>query len=154
MSLESRNGWNDLYISLGSWPERIIAAINAGNRERDERDFYLCFFVQSHAMIDWLIETGLMKKQEIFGFVYSYDCMKLCIDISNRYKYLTLTRTVKFDAGWEIWIDYERTDSAYSVTANGRTWLLWDLMIECICFWEACTAAFDLSSKSRVFRPS
>jgi hypothetical protein len=52
MSLESRNGWNDLYNSLGTWPERIINAVNTGNRQRDEQDFYLCFFVQSHAMID------------------------------------------------------------------------------------------------------
>jgi hypothetical protein len=153
VSLESRNGWNAIYLTLGAWPERVKDAVSLGNRERDEMDFYLCFFVQSHSMRDWLIKSGLMEKALIDEAIDSYDCMKLCRDISNRYKHLTI-RAPSIDADWEIWIDHERSDNALSITANGKTWLLWELMIECIDFWEACAAAYDLSSKSRVFRPS
>jgi hypothetical protein len=153
MSLESRNGWNELYLTLGAWPERIMDAMRLGNRERDEMDFYLCFFVQSHSMRDWLIKSGLMEKQLIDEFIDSHDCMKLCRDISNRYKHLTI-KAPSIDADWEIWIDHERSDAALSITASGKTWTLWGLMIECISFWEACTAAYDLTSKSRIFRPS
>lgn len=153
MSLESRSGWNELYLALGAWPQRIMDAIRMGNRERDEMDFYLCFFVQCHSMRDWLIKSELMEKQLIDEFIDSYACMKLCCDISNRYKHLTITRP-KIDADWEIWIDHDQTDTALSITASGKTWLLWDLMVECIGFWEACTAAYDLTSKSRTFRPA
>jgi hypothetical protein len=85
MSLESRNGWTDLYYSLGAWPERIMDAKRSGNLERDEMDFYLCFFVQSRSMRDWIIKSGLMERGLIDSFIESYDCMKLCRDISNRY---------------------------------------------------------------------
>lgn len=153
MSLESRTGWNELYSTLGAWPERIMDSVRLGNRTRDELDFYLCFFVQCHSMRDWLIKSRLMEKELIDDFIDSYDCMKLCRDISNRYKHLTI-RAPSVDADWEIWIDYDRPDHALAITASGKTWLLWELMIECISFWEACTAAFSLSSKSQVFRPS
>jgi hypothetical protein len=153
MSLESRNGWNELYLTLGAWPERIMEAVRLGKRDRDELDFYLCFFVQSHSMRDWLIKSELMEKDQIDGFINSYDCMRLCRDISNRYKHLTI-RAPSVDADWEIWIDHDRSDQAFTVTASGNSWLLWDLMMECIGFWEACTAAFNLSAKSRTFRPS
>jgi len=146
VSLESRRGWQDLYLSLGSWPERIMAAVHLGTRERDEIDFYLCFFVQCHSLTDWVVKSELLKKEDINAFVDSYACMRLCADISNRYKHLTITRP-KEDASWEIWVDYDRIDAAVSVTANGKVWLLWDLMMECIDFWEAANSAFNLDKK-------
>ena len=153
MSLESRHGWQDLYLSLGAWPERIMAAVRSGTRERDEIDFYLCFFVQCHSLRDWVVGSGLLNKDDIHDAVDSYPCMRLCADIANRYKHLTITRP-KDDPNWELWINHDRPDAAVSVTANGKVWLLWELMIECIGFWEAASAAYHLDARSKIFRPS
>ncbi len=152
MSLESHHGWQDLYISLGAWPLRIMEAINQGKRERDERDFYLSFFVQCHSLRDWLIKNELLGKDVVDSYIESYDCMKLCRDISNRYKHLSITRP-SVDANWSIWIDDDRPDKALCVTARGRTWLIWDLMMECLSFWEMLAAAHNLNGASKVYRP-
>jgi hypothetical protein len=157
VSLESRYGWSELYLSLGAWPERIMDARRLGNLERDELDFYLCFFNQSHSMRDWIMESRLLSRDEMTSFANSYDCMRFCRDIANRYKHLTIGKPGKakpsYDADWDIWVDHERGDKALSITGAGKTWLVWDLMIECINFWEALEASFDLSGRQVVFRP-
>ena len=152
MRLESRHGWHDLYLSLGAWPERIAQAVHQGNRERDELDFYLCFFVQCHSLRDWVVQHGVVAKAEIDFAIKSYSCMRLCRDIANRYKHLTISKP-SVDANWSIWIDYDRPDHAWSITADGTTWIIWDLMYECLSFWEMAAVAYNIDKQKSIFRP-
>jgi len=153
VSLESHHGWNDLYLSLGAWPERIAEAVNGSNRERDERDFYLSFFVQCHSLRDWSIKSGTLDKELIDKLIQSCDCMVLCRDIANRYKHLKINKP-GMDADWSLWADYDEAGEPLNITAKGKTWLAWDLMIECLSFWEMVAAAYNLGERKRVFRPS
>jgi hypothetical protein len=152
VSLDSRHGWQDLYLSLGTWPYRIAESYHHGNRERDELDFFLCFFVQCHAMRDWAIKSGALSKIDIDLLMESYDCMRLCRDIANRYKHLEISRP-SVDANWSIWVDSNASDGPLCISARGKTWRVWDLMMECINFWEMAAAAYNLGENARVFRP-
>lgn len=152
MSLESQHGWHDLYLALGAWPERILFAANSEHRDRDELDFYLCFFVQCWSLRDWAKESGLISFEEMQPYIDSYDCMKLCRDIANRYKHLTIrASSQKHDKDWSIWEDADGLRRVFMVTARGKSQALWDLMIECIEFWEAITAALEFDGKRAIF---
>lgn len=153
MSLESQFGWHDLRFALGAWPERILSAANGEYRERDERDFYLCFFVQCWALTDWAKESGLIKNEDMQSYVDLCDCMKLCRDIATRYKHLIIRTKQKFDKDWSIWEDTDGPKMVLMLTAGGRSWALWDLMIECIDFWETMAAGLNLDEKQTLFRP-
>lgn len=146
MSIESRYGWHDLRLAMEAWPERICEARRQGNWRRDERDFFLCFFVQCWSLVDWAAKSGAIPYRELSFAWRSRQSMLLCKDIANRYKHLTLDREI-FDKNWSVWLDHDQSPPLYFVTAKGQNFPLWELMVDCISFWEEAAAAFHLDAK-------
>lgn len=117
---------------------------------RDELTFYLCFFIQAYSVRDWLVKQGVMSQSDIDLAIQSDERMCLCRDICNRYKHLIITKP-SLDADWEITrrvINPFADDNEWewTVRAARKTTPLWDLMVECIGFWEALVAAYGLDA--------
>ena len=154
MSLESRLGWHELRFAMEAWPGRIMEARSAGKGERDELDFYLCFFFQCWSLMDWAKESKLIDIDELNLALRGNADMALCRDIATRYKHLTMKQKALVDRDWAIWLDGDGAMPVYLISAQGKDVPLWSLMMNCISFWEAMAAAYNLDRKPRVFRPT
>jgi hypothetical protein len=153
-SAESIFGWEPSYLSLPVWMDRIREAHSSGNRERDELDYYMCFFTQCFSLKDWMVHQGVIDAATINSLFEGHDEMRICRDICNRYKHLTISKP-SIDAHWEI------KRSARPFTDGKWDWIihfgggkrreLWGLMTKCIEFWESCVAAFGLEPKGQRF---
>lgn len=146
-SAESIFGWSQSYLSLGKWPDRIREAVSGPNRKRDELEFYMCFFVQAYSLRDWMIKHNVIGKTEIDALIGDHFEMGLCRDICNRYKHLNIS-SPSVDDRWSVRRCYSFGKSGdeyvWAVIAGNRITNLWDLMIQCISFWEALVAAYGL----------
>jgi hypothetical protein len=144
LSAEKAEGWSRLYLSLADWPDRIREVHRGDNRDRDELTFYLCFFVQSHSLRDWLIKERIAQPSVIDSHIRTDDAMRACRDISNRYKHFVITNP-SIDAEFTI-EKYFYSPDVYDLTVivTGKRFVLWDLMVRCISFWEAFVAAYGL----------
>lgn len=154
-SAESIRGWSQLYLSLGAWPERIREAAQSDHRSRDELEFYLCFFVQCHSLRDWIVRHGVVGQEHVDSALGSYWCMKACRDIANRWKHLIITKP-SLDANWYIQrCEIAPEDYEWKFFGDQQQVNLWDLMHQCLGFWEALVAGFHLEVDDQWFvRPS
>ncbi len=147
-SAEKVRGWSGLYLSLADWPDRIRECHQSPHRLRDELTFYLCFFCQAYSVRDWLSKQQIVKSTEIDSAIRGEPAMQMCRDICNRYKHYSLTNP-SIDANWSIQrrlVDpFSGTnDWEWTIIADQYYVSLWDLMIQCISFWEALVAAYGL----------
>ena len=153
-SAESFFGWEQSYLSLPLWMDRIRDANRSASRMRDELDFYMCFFTQSFYLRDWVVKHGVIDAEAINLLIDGHVEMRICRDISNRYKHLTISKP-SIDAHWEIRrIARPFTDGEWDwiiLFDGGRRVELWDLMVKCISFWEALVAAYGLEPKGQPF---
>ena len=145
-SAESIHGWSQLYLGLPLWAERIREAVRGSNRDRDELEFYLCFFVQCHSLRDWMIHNNAASKSVIQDAVAGDEAMKICRDICNRFKHLNIGNP-SVDARWSIRRSFLPPDNyELVVVANGDVHALWSLMMRCLEFWKVLVAAYDLET--------
>jgi hypothetical protein len=154
LSAESVFGWEQSYLSLPIWMDRIRESHRTGNRNRDELDYYMCFFVQCFSLRDWIIQQGIMDAKAINQLIDGHDEMRICRDICNRYKHLNISQP-SIDAHWMI------KRSARPFTDGEWDWIihfdqgkrveLWNLMTRCIEFWEAFVAANDIEPTKQRF---
>ncbi len=149
-SAEKVRGWSQLYLSLADWPDRIRECHRLQNRERDELTFYLCFFLQSYSIRDWLIKQDIVNRDVLDEAIRSYDEMKMCRDIQNRYKHYVISKP-SIDADWSIQRrvvnPFVSNEWEWTVIAGEHNIALWDLMIKCISFWEMFVASYGLEAE-------
>jgi hypothetical protein len=146
-SAEKNRGWSQLYLSLADWPDRIRECHRSENRMRDELTFFLCFFSQAFSIRDWLKNQKILTEEQLNHAMNGDDAMRICRDICNRYKHYVIHKP-SIDAGWSIQrrvVDpFSSDDWEWTVIADTHNLALWDLMIQCIGFWEALVAAYGL----------
>ena len=156
-SAESVFGWEQSYLSLPLWMDRIRDVHRSGNRKRDELDFYMCFFTQCFSLRDWMVQHGAIDAAAVNSLIDGHDEMRICRDICNRYKHLNISKP-SIDAHFQI------KRSARPFTDGEWDWVihfgggerheLWDLMVKCIGFWEGLVAAYGLEPKGQRFERS
>ena len=146
-STEKVKGWLQLYLSLADWPDRIRESHRSHNRMRDELTFYLCFFAQAYSIRDWLDKQGVVKADELDQAIRGHPEMGICRDICNRYKHYVISKP-SIDADWTIQRrvinPFLGDEWEWTVIADKYNKPLWDLMIDCIGFWEALVASYGL----------
>jgi hypothetical protein len=149
-SADKVRGWSQLYLSLADWPDRIRECHWSENRLRDELTFYLCFFAQAYSLRDWLVKQGVVKSNEIDDAISGEPSMQICRDICNRYKHYVIS-SPSIDADWSIQRrivnPFTSDEWAWTVIADTHHVPLWDLMMQCIGFWEALVAAYGLETQ-------
>ena len=153
LSAESIFGWEQSYLSLPLWADRIREVRHAGNRPRDELDYYMCFFTQCFSLRDWVVKHGIVDACILNDAIDGCDEMRICRDISNRYKHLTITKP-SIDAHWRITRATYSNESEWEWIISfgrGKQYVLWDLMCKCIEFWEAFVAAYHIEPQSQPY---
>lgn len=77
------------------WLERF-REIHSGREHTREPDYYedvvYAFFQNFWSLKDWLINSGALEKTVVEDFFHSGTDMKICRDIANGSKHLTITR--------------------------------------------------------------
>lgn len=73
--------------------------------------------------------------------------MQMCRDICNRYKHYAITNP-SIDADWTIQRrvinPFISNEWEWTIIADRNNKALWDLMMDCISFWEALVASYGL----------
>jgi hypothetical protein len=73
------------------WHRRARIEINAGSA--DAEDFLLAFFQSSYHLRDWLRNSGTATKEELDALISETPALRLCRDVANGSKHLTLKAT-------------------------------------------------------------
>jgi len=101
---------------LNRWYERF-KEIHCGREHtmpsENYKDEVYAFFLNCYHLKDWLIESSAVPAQEVEDFINDCDDLKLCADICNAIKHLSLSRTRTGDQP-------EFTRTHYTVALGGE----------------------------------
>jgi hypothetical protein len=86
------------------WQERVIHAANSGSP--DLEDFVFAFFQNCHHLQEWLLKTSNVDRQDIDALLVSTPQLRVCRDICNGTKHLTLNNA-GVDADFSIGREYD-----------------------------------------------
>jgi hypothetical protein len=143
-SLENIYSWKSQYERIKRWERRLITY--ASDNEHDPLDFYIAFFQSCYHMRDWLIKSGAMERDRIDELISSNTNMRLCRDICNRSKHLTLDRPASVDPRFSIVVEYRGRSApmALVIVADYQKFELAGVVAGCVAFWEALVRDHDL----------
>lgn len=138
---------------LRRWRKRLedifqhkYTTLNKPENDEDNRDFIYAFFLNCYHLKDWVIQSGLIKKELVYDFVESNKDMKICRDICNGVKHFKVKNP-------SINPDVSRTlhSSVYSIAFNNAEpeikpvyWIVpekhpvdaFGLAVNCFYLWE------------------
>ncbi|WP_107356376.1 hypothetical protein [Rhodopseudomonas palustris] len=126
--------WRSQFHRLQRWFARLAPEEKITDIEK--LDYYLAFFLNCYAMRDWLIQSRAISKADIDRLIFADDSMRLCRDICNRSKHLSL-KDASFDAYFQIsreYIHHDETTRWFIIAASEKR-DLWDLASACMNFW-------------------
>jgi hypothetical protein len=89
-------------LDAGSFQERL--------------DFFLAFFLNCYALRDWFINSNSISQTEMDELIKSDEAMRLCRDICNRSKHLTLNRPASTEPNFSIGREYNPSGDRFFVT--------------------------------------
>lgn len=130
-SAENILRWRSQFHRVGLAPDEAISDI-------EKLDFFLAFFMNCYALRDWFIQSRAVPKSEMDRLVFADGSMRLCRDICNRSKHLSLTRDPSVDAHYQIAREYDHYDKTarWFILAAGTKRDLFDLASGCMDFWR------------------
>lgn len=143
-SLESLHGWRSQYERIYRWHGKL--------KTEGDLDSYISFFVNCHALKDWLEQCGEFAKGELDALMDGDWYMSLCRDLCNRSKHLVIDRRVSVDRNWSICLEYRGADnpSEMVVLAGGKKVDLAVLPGACLAFWKRVLAERGLLDSDTV----
>jgi len=138
-SMENIGGWRSQFDRMARWHQRISCSSAGPNSDQDRLDFYLSFFQSCYALRDWLVESGVIAKDEMDPLIQTDRSMRLCRDVCNRSKHFRLRRTPSVDGDFSILREYqgENSPSSLAIIAGEEKRDLWDVAEGCFRFWHA-----------------
>lgn len=141
--------WEEQFKIMKRWFYRLRGKkdfLGDGGKEFYKDDFYLAFFNVCNNFKEWIIKEKVAKKEEIDHLVLENDELKLCREIANFTKHVTLFKT-HFDpdtkvVGTMIYIVTE-TGSSYMTSTlkinspkrNLETFDAFKLVEKCLNIW-------------------
>lgn len=108
---------------------KILNEIRVSNSSEDEADYQVdciyAFFINCYHLKDWLLHSKVVDKSKINGFIKKNKEMKICRDICNGIKHLSLTNpsighNIKCDCGWHGVTLHREYDSFQEVLKNAN----------------------------------
>lgn len=108
---------------------RILNEIKVSNASEDKTDYQVdciySFFINCFHLKDWLIHSKVISKDTVNKFINNHKEMKVCRDICNGVKHLSLTdpsigKDVKCDCGFHGVFLHREYDSYQEVLKNNN----------------------------------
>jgi|APCry1669191674_1035369.scaffolds.fasta_scaffold31275_2 hypothetical protein len=89
-----------------------------------------------YALRDWFIKSGAVSMREIDEMIGANESMRLCRDVCNRSKHLTL-REPSIDGHFQIFREYDHYEntSRWVIFVLGVKRDLFDVASSCMTFW-------------------
>jgi hypothetical protein len=97
-SADTSGGWKNHYHRTLRWENRSREALNdlPHTNFQDAIDFSLAYFVWSHSLRDWLVNSKLAQ----------HEIWALCSDVANRTRHFELNRNPT-DKDWSAYREYD-----------------------------------------------
>src|SRR5262249_11565420 len=105
-SAENILSWRSQHDRLKRWSRRLHEFGDDGSFQ-ERLDFFLAFFLNCYALRDWFINSNSISQIELDNLIQSNEAMRLCRDICNRSKHLTLNRPASTDPNFSIGSEYD-----------------------------------------------
>lgn len=160
VTLQELRGWRGHHSLVVRWHARVRQAAN-GESSADELDFLLTFFLYCFHLRDWLEKSGVVTKDETSLFFKSNPEMRLCRDIANGFKHMTLSDP-SVDARFSIVNEYvprnwpgayRYPNGKWTICAHNKKELhqygLVELADRCVALWNDFLLKKQLLSGSR-----
>lgn len=133
-SAEQILSWRSQLHRLDRW----FARLGPGESESDieQLDFYLAYFMNCYALRDWFIKGDAISQPDIDEMIGGNESMRLCRDICNRSKHLTL-KNPSIDGNFQIFREYSHYDKVtrWVILVTGTKHDLFDVASSCMRFW-------------------
>jgi surface antigen len=130
------------------WHNRLKEVISKTEHDR-ESDYYedivYAFFQNCFHLKDWLLNSGdVIDPQEVNNFIESHDEMKICRDICNISKHLSINKP-SIDSNTKIASKHIELNLgsgvptiaiAYEIEVNGKKYSAYELATKCLELWD------------------
>jgi hypothetical protein len=134
-SAENVLSWRSQLDRVKRWSDRL-KEFGRDDTDQERLDFYLAFFLNCYALRDWFINSNAVSKPDMDGLTQSNEAMRLCRDICNRSKHLTLNRNPSTEATFSIGREYTPYANRFFVIALGEKRDLFEIASACVAFWD------------------
>jgi hypothetical protein len=89
-----QQGWQGQFDRMERWHQRALGALSGRNPDLDDaEDFVYAFCQSAYHLRDWLRKSGAASQAELDALMQSTPALKLCRDVCNGSKHLTLDDT-------------------------------------------------------------
>lgn len=152
-------GWRTHFDQMARWHTRLMKA----TEPLDRLDFLYAFFESSHALNDWLQNSGATTQNSLMQLSKQNEELRINRDFANSLKRYVLTR--KTSQPNPPSLDREYNDPGYSnfepdsdlvLLSNGKKYNVFDLASRLMKIWSAYVATLtsDLNSEpTALFAP-
>ena len=131
-------GWESQYERMLRWYDRACLAAREG-RDADEMDFVLVFFQQALHIRDWIHEAVPEARTSLEALFRDNIELRICRDIANGYKHMSLTHKPSVDGAFSIVFEYNprgTREGDMVVLAGGHKFELLNLATRCVSLWR------------------
>lgn len=136
-TLQQIEGWEGQYERLLRWYDRACKV--AQENGPGETDFVLVVLQQSHALRDWIFHGCPNHRVALDRLFQTSLEMRICRDVANGFKHMTLSRNASVDRAFSIVFEYNPRDGRSGemvVLAAGHKIEMLDLAGRCVDGWR------------------
>lgn len=134
-SAENILSWRSQHDRVKRWSHRLNKFGDAGSFQ-ERLDFFLAFFLNCYALRDWFINSNSISQREMDDLIQSDEAMRLCRDICNRSKHLTLNRPASTEPNFSIGREYSPSGDQFFIAYLGNVRDLFEVAMSCVKFWD------------------
>ena len=134
-SAENILSWRSQFDRVKRWSHRL-REFGRDETDQDRLDFYLAFFLNCYALRDWFINSNAISQPDMDTMIHSNEAMRLCRDVCNRSKHLTLNRAPSTEKKFSIGREYSPNGNRFFVIVLGEKRDLFEVASACVAFWD------------------
>ena len=138
-SIHRNDGWRGQLKRIHRWHDRVVHAANSGSADLEDNVFAL--FQSCYHLREWLEKTSKLPKSDINSFYRQTKELRLCRDICNGTKHLTIT-SASVDPGFSIGYEYapDEPNGARMFLIADDEYDLLDLASKCVAILDEFTS--------------
>jgi hypothetical protein len=149
-SSHNYQNWLTHYARTLRWYARlqkVRAACGQVGIHQDCEDYIYAFFQNCFHLRDWLLKSRVIHKSQLDQLFESNVELRLCRDICNGTKHMTITRKPSIDADFYTFREYDHLHISspsddphamekFMIRASGEKWDAFELADRCMQIWN------------------